>query len=589
MHVGSTPAYISHHITSANDNNNFTNINNINKNIILNNNNNNIDNNINIRSHSNGSSNYKIASIATSTSTAASANNCKQSIYTLDALPGQRIRISITDFTRWIPTDRPSPFNDEYDVAFNDGGDDEKLIDDHDDDDDDNRVVRNKLCEHDIINNNITNINTTTTNNNYINNNSINKNTNNNINNNSINNNSINNNTNNNNHYINNSINNNNHLKAGSTIYGYIIDSKTKDNKTICRTKNDMTMTSSGSSVELLLMNYHHDERYDGSFKILIQYRAIGCPDLTPPSTAWFRRVNDTCEVGCYDTDQSWHLICINDQWQGVLGNCSTNKGGMRFQRMSDQNFSNGIMILLVIGCSLVIALVIILVGVAYVKSIRSLTEMDYKQWKKEQQLLQQQQQQQQQQHTFPQQYQQHLMMTNVDKEAYLLSDPFVANKFQQQQQQHLYPPMGKPLPNDKIDNSDLFENSGGVFYDATTQQQPQQQLQQKFINTHNSNNNPQQNDFNCIIVDHLNEYSQILDPPADLTRKSNFSNNINNNITINNNISNKNVAPPLPPPLPTTLPASLANDPSSQNSSNPSSANNKIKDDNRFNKLLLT
>ena len=48
-----------------------------------------------------------------------------------------------------------------------------------------------------------------------------------------------------------------------------------------------------------------------------------GCPDLTPPAHAWYKRKGNQATIGCKVGGRSWDLVCEKDGWKGVVGNCS--------------------------------------------------------------------------------------------------------------------------------------------------------------------------------------------------------------------------------------------------------------------------
>ena len=46
--------------------------------------------------------------------------------------------------------------------------------------------------------------------------------------------------------------------------------------------------------------------------------------DVRAPSDAWMRRVDsDSVEIGCYMSRQVWVLRCVDNQFVGVIGNCT--------------------------------------------------------------------------------------------------------------------------------------------------------------------------------------------------------------------------------------------------------------------------
>jgi len=45
---------------------------------------------------------------------------------------------------------------------------------------------------------------------------------------------------------------------------------------------------------------------------------------VRPPADAWMRRIgSDTVEIGCYMSRQVWVLRCVDNQFVGVIGNCT--------------------------------------------------------------------------------------------------------------------------------------------------------------------------------------------------------------------------------------------------------------------------
>ena len=57
--------------------------------------------------------------------------------------------------------------------------------------------------------------------------------------------------------------------------------------------------------------------------KCIIDFTAIGCPNLVPPQHSWLQRDGNQLVVGCENTDQQWHLSCEDNHWLGVIGNCT--------------------------------------------------------------------------------------------------------------------------------------------------------------------------------------------------------------------------------------------------------------------------
>ena len=49
----------------------------------------------------------------------------------------------------------------------------------------------------------------------------------------------------------------------------------------------------------------------------------FGCADLKVPLNGWYKREGDVATVGCETQDLRWSLKCEDNQWTGVVGNCS--------------------------------------------------------------------------------------------------------------------------------------------------------------------------------------------------------------------------------------------------------------------------
>ena len=51
---------------------------------------------------------------------------------------------------------------------------------------------------------------------------------------------------------------------------------------------------------------------------------AVGCLDVRPPDDSWMRRIGpDKVEIGCFMSRQVWVLRCVDNQFVGVIGNCT--------------------------------------------------------------------------------------------------------------------------------------------------------------------------------------------------------------------------------------------------------------------------
>ena len=88
------------------------------------------------------------------------------------------------------------------------------------------------------------------------------------------------------------------------------------------------------TQVSILL---YYDVRYQNLFDSIFCYYCdplwqqvsnhvsieAGCPDLSPPAHAWYKRDGDQAVIGCEWSQKTWHLSCDGHSWSGVVGNCS--------------------------------------------------------------------------------------------------------------------------------------------------------------------------------------------------------------------------------------------------------------------------
>ena len=54
----------------------------------------------------------------------------------------------------------------------------------------------------------------------------------------------------------------------------------------------------------------------------IIDVKVLGCKELTPPEGAWMTRDGDVIEIGCHTGSKTWSLRCVDNRWDGVLGQC---------------------------------------------------------------------------------------------------------------------------------------------------------------------------------------------------------------------------------------------------------------------------
>lgn len=49
---------------------------------------------------------------------------------------------------------------------------------------------------------------------------------------------------------------------------------------------------------------------------------AVGCTNMIPPDNAWLKRSDNDIVIGCYLSQQTWHLKCNGNDWKGLVGTC---------------------------------------------------------------------------------------------------------------------------------------------------------------------------------------------------------------------------------------------------------------------------
>ncbi len=52
-------------------------------------------------------------------------------------------------------------------------------------------------------------------------------------------------------------------------------------------------------------------------------FTAVGCGDVEVPSGALFKHTETGGVVTCKNSESHWLLTCENNQWKGVIGNCT--------------------------------------------------------------------------------------------------------------------------------------------------------------------------------------------------------------------------------------------------------------------------
>lgn len=146
---------------------------------------------------------------------------------------------------------------------------------------------------------------------------------------------------------------------------GYISESNLGTNMTICRNqeRKKQLYTSKTNNVQVQIAAGRESSRF------LIQFIIRGCPDLSPPVHAWYKREDNEAVIGCKFNDRIWRLYCNGNTWDGVVGNCSHSTSevdGSDF--VISLPFTSVIFLTCVVCGAILLIIIVIVAGAVYVK-----------------------------------------------------------------------------------------------------------------------------------------------------------------------------------------------------------------------------
>nr|UCK81575.1 Gal-binding and CUB domains containing receptor 6 [Arenicola marina] len=161
--------------------------------------------------------------------------------------------------------------------------------------------------------------------------------------------------------------------RTGVTLcdtYGYLAETALGINKTICggRERDRHIHVSSSSRVDIQMLPPSTIGK-DRSF--LIQFKVVGCPDVIPPEHAWYKRNGSSAMIGCEWSESSWQLECVNNDWQGAVGNCSDTGGDKVARREESHSMSAALSKALIIALAVLVVVLASLIGIGYICSQR--------------------------------------------------------------------------------------------------------------------------------------------------------------------------------------------------------------------------
>ncbi|KAK2143451.1 hypothetical protein LSH36_839g03012 [Paralvinella palmiformis] len=154
-------------------------------------------------------------------------------------------------------------------------------------------------------------------------------------------------------------------------IYGYIQEKAIGINATICGGRDRQMALYTSKTNEVIMHILARNERNNGQF--LIKYEVTGCPELSRPSHAWYKREGNDAVVGCESNDKEWHLTCHGNKWIGEVGNCSQPalSSNPVMPRHENLHFTPTVTMTAVAASALVLVVVAIVIGVVYIKKYR--------------------------------------------------------------------------------------------------------------------------------------------------------------------------------------------------------------------------
>ncbi|KAK2144220.1 hypothetical protein LSH36_776g02156 [Paralvinella palmiformis] len=97
----------------------------------------------------------------------------------------------------------------------------------------------------------------------------------------------------------------------------------------------------------------------------------LGCPDLSPPKHAWYKRDGDQAVIGCEWSQKTWHLSCDGRSWSGVVGNCSGPVTQETVKTKKESSNPSVLWIVCLVSVSVVLVVAVCVIGIVFVKKYR--------------------------------------------------------------------------------------------------------------------------------------------------------------------------------------------------------------------------
>ncbi|KAK2144228.1 hypothetical protein LSH36_776g02164 [Paralvinella palmiformis] len=155
---------------------------------------------------------------------------------------------------------------------------------------------------------------------------------------------------------------------SGFPIYGYVIDGTEKltirgDTE---RERHLLSSKTSQLSIEIL-----QKSRREGTPGFILHYTKSGCPDLSPPAHAWYKRDGDQAVIGCEWSQKTWHLSCDGHSWSGVVGNCSEIVTQEPIRVQKNRHSTSVMWLVCVISVAVVLMVIACVTGIVCMKKYR--------------------------------------------------------------------------------------------------------------------------------------------------------------------------------------------------------------------------
>lgn len=134
------------------------------------------------------------------------------------------------------------------------------------------------------------------------------------------------------------------------------------------RSRLSYVYTSKKNEIEVQIVS---PEVFGKKGMFMIQYEALGCPTITAPTDMWVDQKNENvAKFGCLTTQQTWEKVCKGTAWVGDVGPCPP--GAINTGQSTGKNAASlplGVLIAIIVGIALVIGVLILTIGLVYLKS----------------------------------------------------------------------------------------------------------------------------------------------------------------------------------------------------------------------------